>query len=234
MIVDIFSSFDPATRSLFNFSPIRFWALNLRILIIIHPSLWLNSRRQPLALISISSIIYEQNSRSFSHHLKGFGTLLVRLFLIIIFTNFIGMLPYVFRNSCQLIFTFSFGLPLWLSLILSGASYSPSTAAASLLPGGAPAWLNPFLVLIETTRIIFRPVTLSFRLAANITAGHIILTLVGVYLIVSIFTLSPPFSILLFLIQTGYTLFEFGICLIQAYIFCLLLSLYRDDHPSHC
>jgi F0F1-type ATP synthase membrane subunit a len=34
----------------------------------------------------------------------------------------------------------------------------------------------------------------------------------------------------LFIIQVGYIMFEIGICFIQRYIFCLLLSLYRDDH----
>ena len=55
---------------------------------------------------------------------------------------------------------------------------------AALLPIGAPAALNPFLVLIETVRIMARPVTLSVRLIANMRAGHIVLTLIGNYLTV--------------------------------------------------
>lgn len=121
---------------------------------------------------------------------------------------------------------------MWLSLIISGASYYPSAFLAGLLPGGAPSWLNPFLVLIETTSIGVRPITLSFRLAANIRAGHIVLALIGIYAASALFV-SLSASILLLSIQTLYILFELGICIIQAYIFCLLLSLYSDDHPSY-
>ncbi len=100
------------------------------------------------------------------------------------------------------------------------------------MPGGAPDWLNPFLVIVETLRIIVRPITLSFRLAANITAGHIILGLIGIYTRAAVFSSSTAFLFLLF-VQTGYVLFEVGICLIQAYIFCLLATLYADEHPSY-
>jgi ATP synthase subunit 6 len=84
-------------------------------------------------------------------------------------------------------------------------------------------------VLIESTRIIVRPITLSFRLAANISAGHIVLGLVGIYAAAAI-TSSLLSTTLFILLSAGYILFEVAICLIQAYIFCLLLSLYRDDH----
>jgi ATP synthase subunit 6 len=96
---------------------------------------------------------------------------------------------------------------------------------------GAPAPLNPFLVIIETVRILVRPITLSVRLTANMRAGHIVLTLVGNYLTARFF-ISSIFSILLLIsIQVLYTIFEFGISLIQAYIFCLLITLYSDEHP---
>ena len=91
--------------------------------------------------------------------------------------------------------------------------------------------MNPFLILIETVRIIVRPITLSFRLAANIRAGHIVLTLISVYFIFRLFILGKGVTVFLLFVEVGYTLFEFGICIIQAYIFCLLLSLYTEDHP---
>lgn len=171
--------------------------------------------------------------RTFRVHLKGFPSILVSLFVLLIFTNFSGILPYVFSLSSHLLFTLVLGLPLWLGLILSGVFYSFRRVAASLLPSGAPSWLNPFLILIETVRICVRPITLSFRLAANISAGHIVLTLIRVYLVFRIFMLGRGVTIFLLFVEVGYTLFEFGICIIQAYIFCLLLSLYTEDHPSH-
>lgn len=232
MITDIFSAFDPATNSIFNlFSPL-FWLLNFIILLIIHPSFWIRPSRLFWLSSIPTNIIYEQVTRTSAKHLKGIASILTPLFLLIILSNLLGVIPYVFRTTSHLLFSLTLGLPIWLRLIISGATYSPSYAAASLLPGGAPSWLNPFLVLIETTRILVRPITLSFRLAANIRAGHIVLGLIRIYLISALYNTAISTTIILFIIQVGYTIFEFAICLIQAYIFCLLLSLYRDDHPS--
>ncbi|MBA1446941.1 MAG: F0F1 ATP synthase subunit A [Gammaproteobacteria bacterium] len=83
---------------------------------------------------------------------------------------------------------------------------------------------------METIRISVRPLTLAFRLAANIRAGHIVLRLVGLYATTAFFTSITSF-ILLMGIQIGYFIFEVAICSIQAYIFCLLISIYADDHP---
>lgn len=232
MIIDIFSSFDPATHSSFLSLPIFFWGLNLSLLTLIHPSLWLNPNRLFASFSLPINNIFDQNARSFSSHILGFASLLTSLFIIIILINFSGLLPYVFSSSSHLLITFSFGLPLWLALIISGIYTSPSSVAASLLPRGAPWWLNPFLTIVETSRILVRPITLSFRLAANISAGHILIGLIRTYLVFSLFILGPISTTILFLLQVGYTLFEIGICIIQAYVFCLLLSLYRDDHPS--
>lgn len=231
MLIDIFSSFDPATNSLFNISSMSFWTLNRLLILIIHPLIWIAPNRLSWSSYSLSKIIHDQTSRTFTDNLKGMSLIFSSLFVFIILINFSGILPYIFSATSHLLFTLSFGFPLWFALILSGVTTSPTDVLAGLLPGGAPRWLNPFLTLIETTSICVRPITLSFRLAANISAGHIVLTLIRVYLVFAIFKIGPVSLAILFFIQTGYSIFEFGICLIQAYIFCLLLTLYRDDHP---
>ena len=153
------------------------------------------------------------------------------LFLFLIFINLIGLVPYVFRATSHLAVSFSLGFPLWLSLIISGLVFIPSSVVAALLPIGAPAALNPFLVLIETVSIMARPITLSVRLIANIRAGHIVLTLIGNYLTESLFFLPSVRAVILLAIQVFYSIFELGIGIIQAYIFCLLITLYSDEHP---
>jgi F-type H+-transporting ATPase subunit a len=87
--------------------------------------------------------------------------------------------------------------------------------------------LNPFLRIVELVRILVRPLTLAIRLAANIGAGHIVLGLLGSYL--SSFFFSSWLFIIVILIQISYFIFEFGVGVIQAYIFSLLITLYRDD-----
>lgn len=232
MIADIFSSFDPATCSVYSsFSPIVFWTLSFFSISLIQASIWpAPSRFSWLPSFPIE-VINSQASRTFGIHLKGFPSILVPLFLILIVLNLIGLLPYVFSSTSHLFLSLSLGLPLWLSLIIRAIIYAPKSFTAHLLPGGAPDWLNPFLVLIETVRICVRFITLSFRIAANIRAGHILLGLIGIAASSRIFS-SLLTSSSIIIIQLGYTIFEIGICLIQAYIFCLLISLYTEDHPN--
>ncbi len=229
MIVDIFSSFDPNINYIISLNIPRFWLLSFMTLSLIHASFWLAPSSLSWLLSYPLEIINSQSNRTSGTHLKGFSSFITSLFLIIILINFIGLLPYTFRFSRHLIFTLSLGLPLWLSLIISRATYNPKAFTARLLPGGAPDWLNPFLVLIETIRIIVRPITLSVRLAANISAGHIVLGLIGIYASSALFSSSIS-SLTLLSIQVLYVIFEIGICIIQAYIFCLLITLYADDH----
>lgn len=229
MILDIFSSFDPFAFNSTIPSTTLFLYINISIIILIQSSFWIRTSQKSALMSPIHSLIYIQLSRTFIRRLKGIRTVVSTLFAVIIIINLLGLVPYTFSLSSHLIFTLRFGLPLWLSIIISRFTKNLKSSIAHFLPDGAPDWLNPFLVLIETTRIIVRPITLSFRLAANIRAGHIVLRLIGIYCAAAWFN-SIRASILLLLTTLGYIIFEIAICLIQAYIFCLLLSLYADDH----
>jgi ATP synthase subunit 6 len=229
MIPDIFSSFDPIRFNSINPSLRLFIIINILLIIITQLTFWISTSRRNSFSAPIILLILAQLSRTYITHLKGLSQTVSTLFFSIVIINLIGLIPYFFRTSSHLIFTLIFGLPLWLSIILSTFSKSIIKSIAHLLPDGAPDWLNPFLVLIETTRVTVRPITLSFRLAANIRAGHIVLGLIGIYCAAAWFS-SIIGLIFLILSTIGYILFEVAICLIQAYIFCLLLSLYSDDH----
>nr|WAO28739.1 ATP synthase F0 subunit 6 [Megascolecidae sp. BS2]WAO28752.1 ATP synthase F0 subunit 6 [Megascolecidae sp. BS7] len=229
MMPDIFSSFDPCMYNTLFPSNSLFIATNMVLLLLIQTGYWVINTRQTTLIAPLKSTIFTQLSRTFSYQLKGASSIISSTFIILILINLLGMVPYTFSTSSHLIFTLSLGFPMWLSFILSSSSFSPKKTIAHLLPDGAPDWLNPFLVIIETTSIVVRPLTLSFRLAANMSAGHIVLSLVGIYCASAWFT-SIFGTTMLILTTLGYVLFEFAICLIQAYIFCLLLSLYSDDH----
>nr|QGZ10069.1 ATP synthase F0 subunit 6 [Eisenia balatonica] len=229
MMPDIFSSFDPYVFNTLFPANSMFLMMNTIIVALLQSTFWtLNSRYSSLKS-PLKDTIFTQLTRTTGIHLKGLSSILTSIFIMILVVNLMGLVPYTFSTSSHLIFTLTFGLPMWLSLIMSSFSNSPKKTTAHLLPDGAPDWLNPFLVLIESTSVLVRPITLSFRLAANMSAGHIVLSLVGVYCASAWFSSFLSVSILT-MTSLGYILFEVAICMIQAYIFCLLLSLYSDDH----
>jgi ATP synthase subunit 6 len=229
MIPDIFSSFDPYIyNTLFPTNSV-FLIINTLIVLMIQSSFWVINSRSSTFKTPIKDTIFTQLSRTSGLQLKGLSTSLSAIFFLLVIINLMGLIPYTFRTSRHLVFTLTLGLPIWLRLIISRFSHNPKKSTAHFLPDGAPDWLNPFLVLIETTRVLVRPLTLSFRLAANIRAGHIVLSLMGIYCASAWFSRLSR-TIFLILAAVGYILFEVAICLIQAYIFCLLLSLYSDDH----
>nr|UAA82790.1 ATP synthase F0 subunit 6 [Tarebia granifera] len=230
MLVDIFSSFDDHNQVFLSMYGL-IWIFSVSIVVLFGTSFWVKNPQWTEVVFIFKDTISTQVLRSFGVNLGGFMGLVSGLFLLLIFMNLAGLIPYVFSSTSHLAVSFSLGFPLWLSLIISGAIYMPSSVAAALLPMGAPAVLNPFLILIETVSIFVRPITLSVRLMANMSAGHIVLTLIGNYLTTSIFSF-PSFSMFMLLgLQVFYTIFEFGISMIQAYIFCLLITLYSDEHP---
>jgi F-type H+-transporting ATPase subunit a len=96
---------------------------------------------------------------------------------------------------------------------------------AHLVPQGTPAVLIPFMVCIETVRNVIRPGTLAVRLAANMIAGHLLLTLLG--------NTGPSLSLTLlrFLIigQIALLVLESAVAIIQSYVFAVLSTLYSSE-----
>jgi F-type H+-transporting ATPase subunit a len=96
---------------------------------------------------------------------------------------------------------------------------------AHLIPIRTPPILIPFIVIIELIRNLIRPITLSVRLAANITAGHLLLTLLGNQVVNSIWRIFIP----LIFTQILLIILEFAVACIQAYVFSVLTTLYASE-----
>jgi len=229
MITDIFSSFDEQNLNFISFF-LPIWTIGLIFIFFINFLYWWLPTRGLLFLGLFIGFIFQEVLRSFGKNLRGFSVLVPSLFFLLLMVNFLGLVPYVFGLTGHLVFTFSLGIPIWFSLLLSGLFFNSSVFFASFLPAGAPSILNPFLVVVETLSIMVRPVTLSVRLAANMGAGHIVIGLIGTYLSSGFFVYSLLALLVLLLVQISYFLFEFWVSLIQGYIFSLLVSLYADEH----
>jgi F-type H+-transporting ATPase subunit a len=106
----------------------------------------------------------------------------------------------------------------------------------SFVPAGVPKLLVPFMALLETISHVFRVVSLSVRLYANMLAGHmLILVSIGLLFILSGITqwIAVPIS---FVIGMVFYAFEVVIVVtIQAFIFAILTAIYIGSaiEPEH-
>ena len=149
----------------------------------------------------------------------------VSLFIIIFRVNRLGLLPYVFPPSSHLSFSIRIGFPLWLGFMILRIIAQPNFMLAHLVPLGTPSILIPFMVLIELVRNFIRPVTLSVRLMANITAGHLLLTLLATPVVWGGYLGARVLVIALVLLRV----LECAVALIQAYVFRTLRVLYLRE-----
>lgn len=235
MITDIFSSFDPRDfPAAFSIQiPSSYpWIISLILLPIILSHYWVTPSRHTVLIYAPISLIVSLISKASRSRISGVPHLIVSLFIILSYLNLIGLSPYVFGLSAHLVIALSLSLPLWISFILSAITYAPKSWLASFVPTGAPTPLIPFLILIEIVSVTVRFITLAVRLIANIVAGHVILGILGVYISSALIILNISALIPITIGHLGYMAFEFGVALIQAYIFSILLSLYSGEHPS--
>merc|ERR1712158_296139 len=126
-----------------------------------------------------------------------------------------GLAPYIFTRSSHISFTLTLALPIWTGSIVFSIKNQYNRLFAHLVPRGTPVALIPVIVIIETVRNIIRPGTLSIRLAANMVAGHLLLSLLG-----SIEVGGSP--LILISLITGLTMLiilEMAVACIQAYVF---------------
>ena len=96
------------------------------------------------------------------------------------------------------------------------------------IPTGSPLVLTSFLFWVELFSRVVRPVTLTLRLCANITAGHVLFSVISRSLASSLF-ISCGLGVVLLVVGVSFWLFEAVICFIQAVVFFLLLFSYFSE-----
>nr|AFA46122.1 ATP synthase F0 subunit 6 [Cercopithecus mitis opisthostictus] len=166
-----------------------------------------------------------------NHNAKGqtWSLMLVSLITFITMTNLLGLLPHSFTPTTQLSMNLAMAIPLWTGTVATGLRFKTKNSLAHLLPQGTPTLLIPMLVMIETTSLLIQPVALAVRLTANITAGHLLMHLVGNAML-ALLAINPPIALLTSMLLTLLTALEIAVALIQAYVFTLLVSLYLHNN----
>nr|AII98627.1 ATP synthase F0 subunit 6 [Avahi laniger] len=165
------------------------------------------------------------------HNVKGrtWSLMLTSLILFIGSTNLLGLLPHSFTPTTQLSMNLGMAIPLWAATVMTGFRHKTKMSLAHLLPQGTPILLIPMLVIIETISLFIQPMALAVRLTANITAGHLLMHLIGGATL-TLTSVGPTTASITFTILVLLTILEFAVALIQAYVFTLLVSLYLHDN----
>ena len=163
--------------------------------------------------------------------------LLYTVFIFVLFSNIVGIFPYTFTVTGHLAVTFGIAFCVFLGLNIIGYRIHTSFLLTLLLPSGVPFAISSLLILIEFISYNFRVISLSVRLFANIMAGHTLLAVIfgfNRFLLTikttHIFALLIPIIVLPCLILVVMLIgLEFGVALIQAYVFTLLCTMYLHD-----
>nr|YP_010947055.1 ATP synthase F0 subunit 6 [Ergaula nepalensis]WGO57864.1 ATP synthase F0 subunit 6 [Ergaula nepalensis] len=224
MMVNLFSVFDPST-SIMNMS--FNWLSTFTGLMLIPVSFWFIPSRQSMLWSKLLNSLHNEFKTLIGTNKMNNGStfIFISLFSIIMFNNFMGLFPYIFTSTSHLTMTLSLALPMWLSFMIFGWIMNTQHMFAHLVPQGTPPILMPFMVLIETISNMIRPGTLAVRLAANMIAGHLLLTLLG--------NTGPSMSssllIILIMTQIALLILESAVAIIQSYVFAVLSTLYSSE-----
>jgi len=151
------------------------------------------------------------------------------LFIFIFIHNIIGMIPYSFASTSHFILTFSISFTVVLGATISGFYKKGLKFFSILVPSGCPLGLLPLLVLIELISYIARHLSLGLRLAANITAGHMLLYILSGFTYNMMKSYLFPIWILPLIGIASFSGLEVGIAVIQAQVFVVLSSSYIKD-----
>lgn len=151
------------------------------------------------------------------------------LFLFIVMLNILGLFPYIFTPTAHIVITFGLSLSIIIAVILLGFVNFKLNFLSMLMPGGVPLGLAPFLVVIETLSFVVRALSLGVRLAANISAGHLLFGIISGFAFTMLSSGLMILSIFPIMILGFITLLEIMVAVIQAYVFCLLTTIYLGD-----
>nr|BAF80299.1 ATP synthase F0 subunit 6 [Culicoides cylindratus]BAF80305.1 ATP synthase F0 subunit 6 [Culicoides cylindratus] len=221
--MNLFSVFDPSS-SMFNLS--LNWLSTFMGIFLIPLTYWLTPSRSKFFWQNCLLTLHKEFKNLLGNNaFNGSSFIFINLFSMILFNNFLGLIPYIFTSSSHLTFTLTLSLPLWMSFMLYGWINNSQHMFCHLVPQGTPSILMPFMVCIETISNIIRPGTLAVRLTANMIAGHLLMTLLGN----TGSSLSSYLISILIITQILLLTLEAAVSIIQSYVFAVLSTLYSSE-----
>jgi F-type H+-transporting ATPase subunit a len=158
------------------------------------------------------------------HGAEAYFPFVFTLFMFVLFANFLGLIPYSYTVTSQIIVTFALAAIVFIGVTIIGFIKHGLHFLRFFVPEGVPFVLLLLLVPIEILSYFIRPFTLSIRLFANMLAGHTMLAIFGGF--AASVGLAAIFPVLL---DVGIYALEVLVAALQAYVFAILTCLYLRD-----
>jgi len=158
------------------------------------------------------------------HGAEPYFPFVFSLFMFVLFSNFLGLIPYSYTVTSQIIVTFALAATVFIGVTIVGIVKHGTHFLRLFVPEGVPIVLLLLLVPIELLSYFIRPFTLAIRLFANMLAGHTMLAIFGGFAAsVGLLAILPV------ALDVAILALEVLVAALQAYVFAILTCLYLRD-----
>jgi len=160
-----------------------------------------------------------------------FFPLIFVIFFFIVGSNLIGLIPYSFTVTSHFLVTLSLSLSIFIGMNIICVKTHKLEFFSLFLPSGTSVALAFLLVPVELISYIFKPLSLAIRLFCNMMAGHTLLKVFAGFSwsLMSFTGIVFTLHYLPLLILVPLFGLEFGVAVIQAFVFSLLTCIYLND-----
>ncbi len=182
----------------------------------------------PTRIQSVAELSYEFIANMVRENVGSEGRpyfpFIFTLFMFILAGNLLGMIPYSYTFTSQIIVTFAMAMTVFVGVTIIALVKHGTHFFSFFFPSGAPVYMAPLLIPIEILSYLSRPVSLSVRLFANMMAGHTMMKVFGGFVVALGIAGVFPLAVLV-----GLTVFEVLVAVLQAYVFTILTCIYLHD-----
>jgi ATP synthase subunit 6 len=162
---------------------------------------------------------------NFSKKAYFFFPYLLVLFTFVVTANVFSLVPYSFAITSHIAITLFLSFLTFFTCVVVCFYRHGLDFFSLFLPSGSPVPLIPLLVVLELLSFIARLFSLAIRLFANIMSGHTLLNILAGFgwILATKLSLIFVFPVLIVFLVS---FLEIGISILQAYVFCVLSSIY--------
>jgi F-type H+-transporting ATPase subunit a len=189
----------------------------------------------PTRLQSLAEISYEfiagMIDDNVGHEGRAYFPFVFSLFMFIFFGNLLGLIPYGYTFTGQIVVTFAMAAVVFIGVTIIGIAKHGWHFLSFFVPHGVPFVLLLLLVPIEVLSYIIRPFTLSIRLFANMMAGHTMLAIFAGFIAPLLLAAGAikAFAVVPLGVDVLLIFLELLVAALQAYVFTILTCLYLRD-----